>query len=199
MVGDDLVDLGDAEARAGAPHPRFDARVFAPAERAALAASAAPNRLRWAFWAAKEATFKLARKLDPKTVFAPSRFVVGFDAELRGRVAWPGGSARVEVLAEGEAIHATATDGAPAARRLVRGVARLDAGGDPSRAARDLALCRVADRLGLAPEGLRVEKRGRIPCLRLADARRLDLSLSHHGRLVAFACDPGPLAGGRAR
>ena len=43
MVGDDVVDLADPEARADALHPRFDARVFAPAERAALAASADPG------------------------------------------------------------------------------------------------------------------------------------------------------------
>ena len=54
MVGNDVVDLGDAETRGGPSHPRFDARVFAPAELAALAASAAPNRLRWSLWAAKE-------------------------------------------------------------------------------------------------------------------------------------------------
>jgi hypothetical protein len=192
------VDLGDPEVRPGAPHPRFDARVFTPQERAALAASTAPNRLRWALWAAKEAGYKLARKLDPKTPFSPRRFAVRLDALLGGRVEWPGGAARVEVRARGEALHATATDGAAAARRLVRGVALLDAGGDPSRAARELALRRTAERLGLAPAELRVEQRGRIPCLRRG-ARRLDLSLSHHGRLVAFACDPGALFAGKRR
>ncbi len=59
MVGNDIVDLGDAETCNGPSHPGFDARVFAPVERRALAASPAPNRLRWSLWAAKEAAYKL--------------------------------------------------------------------------------------------------------------------------------------------
>ena len=65
MIGNDVVDLGDAEVQPGATHPRFDARVFAREEREALRASGAPNRLRWILWAAKEAAYKAARKLDP--------------------------------------------------------------------------------------------------------------------------------------
>jgi hypothetical protein len=198
MVGDDVVDLSDPETRAGAQHPRFDARVFAPAERVALAASAAPERLRWALWAAKEAAWKLARKRDPGVAFAPRRFLVSLGPELCGRVEWPGGSARVEVRSEAGGVHAAASDGAPAARRMLRGLARLGAGSDPSRAARELARERVAERLGLALAELRVEKRGRIPLLRCGP-RRLDLSLSHHGRLVSFACDPGAPVPGPGR
>ena len=32
MIGNDVVDLGDDEAREGAQHPRFDARVFTAGE-----------------------------------------------------------------------------------------------------------------------------------------------------------------------
>jgi phosphopantetheinyl transferase (holo-ACP synthase) len=189
MLGDDVVDLGDPEAGPGAQHPRFDARVFSPRERAALAASPAPHRLRWALWAAKEAAYKLARKLDPGARFSPRRYAVGLDARRPVRVAWPGGAARVEVRQAGDAVHATATEIGSDAARVVRGVARLEAGDDPSRAARELAVRRVAERLGIATEGLRVERRGRIPRLCLPDGGALDLSLSHHGRLVAFACE----------
>jgi hypothetical protein len=201
MVGDDVVDLGDPETRESALHPRFDARVFAPAERAALAASAAPGRLRWILWAAKEAAYKLARKRDPGIAFSPSRFVVSFDARLRGRVAWPGGGALVRLLRAGEAVHATARDGDPTGGGLVRGVARLDAGDDPSRAARELALQRVAERLALDRRELRILRRGRIPSLGVPGGHALDLSLSHHGGFVSFACelDGPPLAFGSLR
>jgi phosphopantetheinyl transferase (holo-ACP synthase) len=189
MVGDDVVDLGDPEAREGSQHPRFDGRVFAPAERAALAASAEPGRLRWMLWAAKEAAYKLARKRDPGTVFSPSRFLVSLDARLRGRVAWAGGAARVELRQIGDAAHATARDGRAARGGLARGVARLGADGDPSRAARELARRSVARRLGLDPRALRVVRRGRIPGLVLPGGEALDLSLSHHGGFVSFACE----------
>jgi phosphopantetheinyl transferase (holo-ACP synthase) len=201
MLGDDVVDLGDPEARPGAQHPRFDARVFAPCERAALAASPAPDRLRWVLWAAKEAAYKLARQLDPTASFWPRRYLVDLDARRRGRVAWPAGAASVEVRRVGDAVHATATEPGSDAARVVRGVARLESGDDPSRAARELAVCRVAERLGLAAGGLRVERRGRIPRLRLPGGGALDLSLSHHGRVVAFACelDEASLACGSLR
>ena len=76
MVGNDVIDLGDPETRAGSCHARFDARVFDDDERALLLASADPTRRRWVLWAAKEAAFKVARKLDGATVFSPRRFVV---------------------------------------------------------------------------------------------------------------------------
>jgi hypothetical protein len=196
MVGDDVVDLGDPEALPGARHPRFDARVFAPPERAALAGSSRPDLLRWCLWAAKEAAYKLARKRDPGARFAPSRYVVSLGPGLRGRVAWPGGEARAVVRREGRAVHATACDAPGARARILRGVACPDPPFDPSRGARELALRRVAERLGLAPERLRIERRGRIPCLLLPDGDALDLSLSHHGRFVAFACDLGGLPAG---
>jgi phosphopantetheinyl transferase (holo-ACP synthase) len=200
MVGDDVVDLADPEAGLGAQHPRFDARVFAPAERAALSASAEPGRLRWLLWAAKEAAYKLARKRDPRVIFAPARFVVTLDSRSSGRVVWSGGAARVQLRRSGSAVHATARD-AGASGAFVRGVARRGTGEDPSRAARALALRRVARRLGLDPRELRVVRRGRIPVLELLRGGALDLSLSHHGGFVSFACelDGPPLAFGSLR
>jgi hypothetical protein len=58
----------------------------------------------------------------------------------------------------------------------------------------------VAERLGLAAGEMRVERRGRIPRLLLPGAGALDLSLSHHGRLVSFACElEGPSPGSAPR
>ncbi len=81
MVGNDVVDLR-ARIVAGPRHPRFDARVFAPSEHRALRESAEPDALRWAFWAAKEAAYKVAKKLDDEAVWSPVRFVVRIE---RGR------------------------------------------------------------------------------------------------------------------
>jgi hypothetical protein len=200
MVGDDVVDLGDPEAAPGATHPGFDARVFAAPERAFIAASRAPSRARWWLWAAKEAAYKLARKRDAGARFHPSRSAVVLDpATLCGRVRWPGGEAHVRLRCEGDAVHALAFSDRDDEARVLHGVAVLDGGALPSRAARALAQGRVAARLGLDVSALRVERRDRIPALRLLDGRALDLSLSHHGRFAAFACtlDAGPLARGR--
>ena len=65
MVGNDVVDLADAEVQNSPVHPRFDLRVFSALERqalrrkaalqgrAALQGSASPDRLRWVLGAAK--------------------------------------------------------------------------------------------------------------------------------------------------
>src|SRR5437867_200164 len=62
MLGNDLVDLGDADSCAAALHARFDGRVFDPVEREWIAASPHGERVRWLIWAAKESAYKAARK-----------------------------------------------------------------------------------------------------------------------------------------
>ncbi len=76
MLGNDVVDLCDRDSHPTTLHPRFDERVFTDGERAALAASDSIGRERWRIWAAKEAAYKAARKLDARICFSPRRFVV---------------------------------------------------------------------------------------------------------------------------
>jgi hypothetical protein len=62
---------------------------------------------------------------------------------------------------------------------------------DPSAEVRRLAREELAALLGAEPGALEIARRERIPVLRLAgrDAP-FDLSLSHHGRFVAYAAEP---------
>ncbi len=202
MVGNDVVDLGDPETRPGAQHPGFDARVFARSERRLLACSERPDCLRWALWAAKESAYKAARRVDPDAVFAPSRFVtrlrpesVGGGNVLAGYVIHGELRLRVRVTLEADCVHAVATH--PCARMgLVKAeVARVEgelSAAAPGRAARDLAVAGVARLLRVAPRELRIERSGRVPQVEFSGGTAPLLSLSHHGRFVAYAC----LAGG---
>jgi phosphopantetheinyl transferase (holo-ACP synthase) len=195
MVGNDVVDLLDPDARDGARHPRFDARVFAPQELAAIAASEAPSRLRWLLWAAKEAAYKAARRERPAIVFSPPRFVVSVHGERRAEVRHD--AACFDVAFEpGEGfVHAIATGRTRAHGSYFGAAGSLDAltrDGSSSDAVRALAIASLAPRLGAAPEDLTIlrdARRGRVPRL-LRFGREIDvpLSLSHHGRFVAFAC-----------
>jgi phosphopantetheinyl transferase (holo-ACP synthase) len=184
MVGNDVIDLRDPETAPGSEHPRFDGRVFAPAERELLGASTDPRRLRWILWAAKEAAYKVARKIDARAVFSPSRFLVDRDA---CEVLWEGTRLRLDVDVDSDRVHAVATAGDSDARLLLRAVGVADDEG-PGAAARGLALRALAPLLDLATEDLRIDVEDRIPRLR-ARGRLLevDLSLSHHGRFVAFS------------
>jgi hypothetical protein len=186
-IGNDVVDLREPETRPGGRHPRFDARVFSAAERACLRRSRSPERLRWVLWAAKEAAFKAARQDDPTTPFVPRRFRVtlrGGGGEVRhGRRRY-----RLHVHAAPTVVHVVARRATRAAR-WTAALAPLARGrGGPSAAVRDLALAALGPRAA-SSGGLAIEARDRIPCLRVGDEpSAARLSLSHHGRWVAFAC-----------
>ena len=191
MVGNDVVDLR-ARIVAGPRHPRFDARVFAPSEHRALRESAEPDALRWAFWAAKEAAYKVAKKLDDEAVWSPVRFVVRFERGDEGSVEHEGRRIPVQIERDGERVHAIASDEAHSLARVRSRVAELPApDADPSAAARALAREELAPLLGTSAAALDFARRGRIPVLRV-DGRDApyDLSLSHHGRFVAYAAEP---------
>jgi phosphopantetheinyl transferase len=178
-----------------------------------LARSDSPTRLRWLLWTAKEAAFKAVKQADPALVFSPRRFVVAWAGGAAARVAV--GDRRLDVTLDlrPDCVHAIAThEEAPrvsriasaprSARtgRLVWGVeaTSLGSGASPelaSRRARELAVETVARALGVAASRLAIVREGRLP--RLLDRGRAlaaSLSLSHHGRFVAFAClldEPG--------
>jgi phosphopantetheinyl transferase (holo-ACP synthase) len=184
MLGNDVVDLARCEH--GARHPRFDARVFSESERALIARDAS-QRVRWLLWAAKEAAYKAAKQLDAATVWAPARFEVSLESRTGGVVRHGAREFALRVEEHAGFVHALAS-GDAFARTLHAGVEAL-AGGDASPAARAFACRALAPRLGIAPLRLSIAKRGRIPVLCIdGRAARAELSLSHHGRFVAFAC-----------
>jgi hypothetical protein len=210
MVGNDVVDLLDPDVDPSTLHLGFDGRVFCRDELESLEASLNQVCERWRLWAAKEAAYKLVRKLWPRAVFSPSRFVVALAADAggdrdtaTGSVCHSGDRCHVSVVRSRGAIHAIATPDVPGGSQIVHGVRRLEPHEldprDPEalgRAARRLCCETLAPRLGAAVEHLEVLRRGRIPELWLRGVRLgLDLSLSHHGSLVAFACALAPGAG----
>ncbi len=194
MIGNDVVDLADPEARPGRAHPRFDARVFSPPERHAIAESPEPVRERWLRWAAKEAAYKCLRARDRTVCFSPVELVVDRRGPTGADVRWRDRVLSVRLDLEDDRVHAVAWDapGSPGAR-TVSAVRRVG-DSDPRAAVRRLAVRELADALGESVDALRIEKgEDRVPVLRCR-SRRLDasLSLSHHGRFVGFACELGP-------
>jgi len=194
MIGNDVVDLGDAETRAGGLHPRFDARVFALEEREVLASSDHPDRQRWILWAAKESAYKAARRCDPRIVFSPSRFVVRPSAGNEATVSVGDRRFRVALACGRGYVHAVAcAAGEP--KDLYAAVATIapetvgDDTASPGVAARGLAAAIIGEVLGVPPSNVTIRRHGRLPTLWVrGSSRPLPLSLSHHGRFVAFAC-----------
>ena len=197
MIGNDIVDLNDPETQKNAHHPRFDGRVFSRSEFMRLRLSGAPHRLRWILWAAKEAAYKAMKKIHPNLIFSPVRFVVQLDQTLRGSVDCPKGSLDVSVTEEATSIHAIAASAAMDEQTILSGAEWITSETDgnaqqPSQAARALALRSLERRLELPRGTFSIEKHDRIPVLFQHGVRsEFDLSLSHHGQLVAFACEIG--------
>ncbi len=192
MVGNDVVDLRDPDADPSTLSRRFDERVFCAEEREILEGS--PER-RFKLWAAKEAAYKVAVKRDPATIFSPSRFRVSLEEEVElGIVTWPSGIVPVRVRVEDGAVHAVATT---TSNRLITGLHRLEllaASGQEakalSEAVRSLATRRLAVALRVDTGAIEIRKRDRLPELFVGGVRApADLSLSHHGQVVGFACE----------
>lgn len=76
MIGNDLVDLRAREAAGKSGDARFVRRVFTAREAELMSGSANPDTTLWMLWAAKEAAYKVARKLAPDAIFAHSRYEV---------------------------------------------------------------------------------------------------------------------------
>jgi len=197
-----VVDLADPEADLRRLHPRFAERVFTTAERHALEASrpdaavcdaAAPRTtLHWALWAAKESAYKALKRIAPQAVFSPREFEVELPSVplveggvAVGAVVHRGRRFRLQIQQHGASVHAIATSGAAVGAEILCRVARCQ--GDPSAAVRRIAIRAIGSALGLDPAALQIV--GRPPVAMCGDdLLGVDLSLSHHGQLVAFAC-----------
>jgi phosphopantetheinyl transferase (holo-ACP synthase) len=188
-VGNDVVDLADPETQLDGLHSRWDERVFCPAEREALDASPSRHLLHWALWAAKESAYKARKRLAPETTFSPREFEVELSplpavGVAVGRVVHRGEVFELEVRLEGANVHAVATSGNDVGARVLWKVESALA--DPGVAARRLAASSIGLALGLDPADLRIV--GRPPVATFRDRPiEVGVSLSHHGRFVAFA------------
>ena len=207
MLGNDVVDLRDADAKPKSFRARFDERVFSADERRAIALDAQPLARRWAHWAAKEAAYKLAKQADPVFVFSPARLIAQFEPatlssghtfERRGRLELPdavGHAIRLIDLRSvetPESVHVIALPMGSDWSVVASGVEALGSEpADPSVAVREMAIQELGQSLGIAPPRLTIGSRGRIPIALLDGSPiSLSLSLSHHGRWISFAMAP---------
>ncbi len=210
LIGNDVVDLSDPEALPSPRTSRFDDRVFNDAERQRITLSRDPIAERWSHWAAKEAGYKLVRKLNPDVIFSPRKIQVEFDphseisersdtasslSPRRGKVTATGHRFDCRIIRGERFVHALCTpssdDSGESFGHRCLGATDPDHASPAglSEAVRRLARTRIAEILGLDVEALTIQKEDGIPHLCMRGERLpVDLSLSHHGRVVAYAC-----------
>jgi hypothetical protein len=194
LVGNDVVDLRDPDNARSFRRPGYVERVCGPAERESLAAARDPERLFWAYFAAKEAAYKLLTKLGESPGFAHR------ELEVTANLEWVCGAGRrlpLRVTRGEQFVHAVVTP-----KRVELWASVEEAEGDPSRDARRVLAGLVAALVQCAPADLVVERRetpgswdgfGPPFVRRRGAVLDLDVSLSHDGRFVAAAAaEPRP-------
>lgn len=208
-VGNDIVDLRETGNCGKSGDGRFVDRVFTPEERDRIAGASCPDKLLWAFWAAKEAAYKAVSRDDPPIHSIPRRYRVVLDDQeagkavdataisedrLAGRVITPGGEAALWIMVTDDYVHALATSGDGDPASVVHRVDVLDpekeAGGASAFVRRQL-LFEMALRLECPVGDLAIRKESSGPGAPSVFLRGLpltaEISLSHDGRFTAFA------------
>ena len=202
-MGNDIVDLAEAENIGKSRDELFCRRVFNLEELSMIAGSVRPDSFLWGIWAAKEAAYKAISRSDPTVCSIPKKYPVIIEAEsvrgisicLEGKVATPRGELTVNISMDEDMVYAVATRTAEALRRVVSRVERVDpAKDDSSDILRKILLEEIANRLGFRTGDLSIVKEKCGPGAPFIIFRRnrlpAEISLSHDGRFIAFAFDP---------
>jgi len=186
LVGNDVVDLADPENQPTAIHPRWDSRVFTPTEQQRLADASSLHHMRWRLWAAKEAAFKVAKKMEPALSFFPTAFHVELRGDTTVLVRHELERFTVRLHETVEYVHAVATREGhfPTWSKICV----VEAATAASKQARELAGRAIGLLFETGPSEVLIAPEGRVPVAFLEGVKLpIDISLSHHGRFVACA------------
>lgn len=197
-VGNDIVDRKSPEAAGKSRDRRFLRKALTPLEQEAVAGAPDPDLALWSLWAAKEAAYKAVSKSFPDISAAPRRYCVTLAANdpaggPGGVVQTPAGRVPVRVFRGRKYLHCIAVTAGPEDFETLDYSHAPIRPGRESEMVREMAIGRIASRLDIRPEAIRIVRRknaGRPgPPLAVAGGRELDLdiSLSHHGRFAAYA------------
>jgi phosphopantetheinyl transferase (holo-ACP synthase) len=212
FIGNDIVDLTDPATRLDALNDSFTKDTFTDDEYDAIFADRDPGVALWSHWAAKQSVIKALVKAAGETSIDPRALRVDFynrvgGTRMSGSVEYAGHRIDVDVVHISGAVHAVAMLGTwPHRRAIVCDVVAVPGDSNDAGGLARGALCSsVADRMDCPLDEL---------CIVGADAPRIerdgiglgiDVSLSHHGRLAAFAhtlprdAARGRVAGSRPR
>ena len=187
-LGNAVVDLLDGEIQQESIHPRSDERVFSPVERDRLLHGEDQHIDRWTHWALKEATLKAAKRHCKDIVFSPRKILV---QKLEGDSAEVFAFDKIfsaSIDYNDNYINATVVFDVDLAD--VRSVVAAHSGRqDVSTEVRLLACQEFSTSSAIDQKACRIPLGEKIPSIHVNGvAVSCPVSLSHHGRFVAFAC-----------
>jgi hypothetical protein len=202
FVGVDVVDVRDRRCVGKTRDTRFLSRVLNDVERHALANSPDPDAALWRLWSAKEAAFKVVSKVrGTPPAFVHAAFRVDLPGPLTknalGSVEWEEISVFIQWHEMPGRVAALAWNGMGTDVSLEWGWgAAADLDPEPT-APMEALLLKLSERerppLGVDEARIEVAcgegPKGRVPPEALIDGREApaDVSLSHHGKWLAWA------------
>ncbi len=200
MIGNDIVDLADPQAKGKHRDIRFIHRVFTPDEQHKILSSDAPDIVLWSLWAGKETGYKAMSKTHPAVSSSPGRYAIRLsDTALpeSGTVETPCGPISVRFLITGEYIHcigATTDEDLDSIVWDVQTMLRPEISPDnQSDFVRNMARKKISRYLKEDPKTIKIIRpqghRGLGPPAVYAGGKRtpIDISMSHDGRFAACA------------
>ncbi|MBS3808774.1 MAG: 4'-phosphopantetheinyl transferase superfamily protein [Desulfobacterales bacterium] len=219
-MGNDIVDLRDANSAGKSQDERFVGRVLVKSEMREMERAKFPDKWLWSAWAAKETAYKVISKARPDIKSSPRSYEVSFeDAKIGekfpGRVATPAETVHILLSINENYIHCIGRTGKrPFWKDIISEANHIapdpGCGGDcnserQSAAVRLAARKRIASIIDLRADDIAIERskgpRGPTPpaVYIRGEMAEIDISLSHHGRFAAFAFHGGNLISTKIR
>jgi len=104
LIGNDIVYLKAARLGGKDQHQAFLNKILSAEEQQILRTSDSPALTLWKFWSAKEAAYKILKKLEPQMVFSPTNLHV----QESGIVKTPVADLKVSWTYDSEYLHCVA-------------------------------------------------------------------------------------------
>lgn len=202
MIGNDIVDLTDPQARSKSRDIPFVDRVFTPDERQLIRSNSNSDRVLWSLWAGKETGYKAVRRQYPSVSSAPRRYEVQLpctDGHVpgSGTVHTPCGPVSIRFCITDDYVHcigAATDEEVDTIVWTVRKMPRTQPSSDgESNFVREMAKRSISVWLGEQPEAIDIlrpeEDHGLAPPVVQIEKRTsaINLSMSHDGRFAACA------------
>lgn len=187
MVGNDIVDIAKAKNDSNWQRPRFLDKLFTSKEQQIIHSSDNPFIRVWRLWSMKEAAYKLYTQINPSRFYNPK----GFECEIKEKscaVSFKKFKCYVETKTTSDYIMSEAT---LKPSKLKSEVIQLKSENIKSSGLflKEKLMDSISENFGIERDKLTLKKDNfDIPIIEF-NSNKLHVSLTHHGRFGAFACN----------
>jgi phosphopantetheinyl transferase (holo-ACP synthase) len=187
MIGNDIVDLDIVLKENKASNLRYLNKICTENEIKTIQGSIDPNITLWRIWTIKEAAYKIINKSNGIRAYIPKKIETVLISEAEAEVNSPWGKISVfTILSNDHYIHSIASI---SDNPFFAGVEKVYPESNPSESVRICCLQDLVNKMNLKSNvSLQIRTENNIPFVYLnEDKLPVNLSLSHHGKFVAWS------------